>query len=60
MVSPNARREAGCPAVGGLVRIVWFFGQFRLLVRPGGRAWLMLRLGPLDSGVAVRGDLLPL
>ena len=47
----HARREAGCPAVGGLVRIVWFFGQFRSLVRPGGRAWLMLRLGPLDSGV---------
>ena len=47
----HARREAGCPAVGGLVRIVWFFRQFRSLVRPWGRAWLMLRLGPLDSGV---------
>ena len=47
----HARRDAGCPAVGGLVWIVWFFGQFRSLVRPGGRAWLMLRLGPHDSGV---------
>ena len=47
----HARGEPGCPAVGGLVRIVWFFGQFRSLVRPEGRAWLMLRLGPLDSGV---------
>ena len=43
--------EAGGPAVGGLVRIVWFFGQFRLLVGPEGRSWLMLRLGLLDSGV---------
>ena len=47
----HARREAGGPAVDGLVRIVWFFGQFRSLVRPEGRAWLMLRLGPHDSGV---------
>ena len=37
-----ARQErVGCPAVSGLVRIVWFFGQFRSLVRPEGRAWLM-------------------
>ena len=49
--SGHAMREAGCPAVGGLVRIVWFVGNFRLLIRPEGRAWLMLRLGPLDSGV---------
>ena len=47
----HARREAGCPAVGGLVRIVFFVSQFRLLVRPEGRDWLMLRRGPLDSGV---------
>ena len=44
--------EAGCPAVGDLVWIVWFVGQFWLMVRPDGGAWLMLRLGPLDSGVA--------
>ena len=37
--------------MGALVRIVWFACQFRLLVRPEGRAWLMLRRGPLDSGV---------
>ena len=52
--------EAGCPAVGGLVRIVWFFGQFRSLVRPEGRSWLMLRLGPRFRSLAVPGDLLHL
>ena len=47
----HSRMEAGGPAVCDLVRIIWFVGQFRLLVRPEGRAWLMLRLGPHDSGV---------
>ena len=31
LVTPG---EAGGPAVGGLVRIIWFVGQLRLLVRP--------------------------
>ena len=37
--------------IWGIVRIIRFVGQFRLLVRPKGRAWLMLRPGPLDSWV---------
>ena len=47
----QARRETGGPAVGGLVRVIWFVDKLRLLVSPEGCAWLMLRRGPIDSGV---------
>ena len=46
----HARRETGGPAVGGLVRIIWFVGQLRLLVLHEGRVWLMLRRAWAELG----------
>ena len=40
--------EAGGPTVGGLLRIIRFVGQLRLLVRPEGRAWMILLRGPIN------------